>query len=189
MTEERQIGSFLVRKAESTDFFRLPEDLIESGIGPREQYVRCLSSKYESYTFLFDDVIIGMGGFIIYWLGVAEAWSVWGKEAGEKHKRSMLLTARTLNNEFIAKNLIWRLQATLRENLPCSWLEHVGDVRGDVKFQAGIIPTDYNRVLHILKARNGYGQGLRLACNFDGHLCLRELGPAIKKKKRLSEAV
>jgi hypothetical protein len=64
------------------------------------------------------------------------------------------------------------------------WLEHIEETTGDVKTQMGTIPADYNRILHILKARNSIGQGARLACQFDREdLSLKEIGMVVKTKQ------
>jgi hypothetical protein len=63
------------------------------------------------------------------------------------------------------------------------WLEHIDQTTGDVKTQLGTIPADYNRILHIIKARNSIGQGARLACTFDRDtLILKEAGMVVKNK-------
>lgn len=62
------------------------------------------------------------------------------------------------------------------------WLEFVGEISGPVKTRIGTIETGYNRVLHILKARNCSGQGLRIACEFDENLWLREVGLIVSRK-------
>lgn len=64
------------------------------------------------------------------------------------------------------------------------WLEHIEAKTGDVKTLMGTIPTEYNRVLHILKCRNGSGQGVRIACLFNrDDLCLKEMGIIVKNKE------
>jgi hypothetical protein len=69
------------------------------------------------------------------------------------------------------------------------WLEYVDQAAGDVKTQLGTIPADYNRILHIIKARNAAGQGARLACQFDrDDLRLKEIGIIVKNKQRLAES-
>ncbi len=64
------------------------------------------------------------------------------------------------------------------------WLESHNEKTGQVKASCGTIDQDYNRTLHILKARNGKGQGARLAYNFTGDtLKLSELGIIVREKK------
>ena len=62
------------------------------------------------------------------------------------------------------------------------WLEHHPEPKSsNVKMTLGTIKQDYNRTLHILKARNGIGQGVRIACDFQGtSLELNELGIIVK---------
>ena len=46
----------------------------------------------------------------------------------------------------------------------------------------------HNRTLHILKARNGRGQGCKIAFNFDPNsLLLDEYGLIVKKKKEKND--
>jgi len=69
------------------------------------------------------------------------------------------------------------------------WLEYIKDHQSsDVQTCLGTIPTQYNRVLHILKSRNGIGQGCRIACEFTSQdLSLKELGLIIKTKGKRNE--
>jgi len=63
------------------------------------------------------------------------------------------------------------------------WLESHSDRSGKIKTACGTTESAYNRTLHILKARNGKGQGLRLAFEFDSKtLTLQELGLIIKNE-------
>jgi hypothetical protein len=63
------------------------------------------------------------------------------------------------------------------------WLESHDTKESKVKTSVGTVPTNHNRTLHILKARNGKGMGLRLAYQFDpDSLTLRELGIILKDK-------
>lgn len=63
------------------------------------------------------------------------------------------------------------------------WLESHNEKTSQVKSSCGTIDQDYNRTLHILKARNGKGQGARLAYSFAGDtLKLNELGIIAKGK-------
>ena len=64
------------------------------------------------------------------------------------------------------------------------WLESHSDKTSKVKMNCGTTETEYNRTLHILKARNGKGQGIRLAFNFQSEsLTLRELGIIVRDGK------
>ncbi len=64
------------------------------------------------------------------------------------------------------------------------WLESHNEKTSKVKTTCGTTEMDHNRTLHILKARNGKGQTVKLACNFESEsLTLRELGIIIKKDK------
>ena len=61
------------------------------------------------------------------------------------------------------------------------WLESHTSKTNKIKMSVGTPETEYNRTLHILKARNGRGQGARLAYKFDGEsLTLAELGIIVK---------
>lgn len=64
------------------------------------------------------------------------------------------------------------------------WLESHDEKESKVYTTVGTAPTSHNRTVHILKARNGRGMGLRLAYQFDSaRLSLNELGPIMKEKK------
>ena len=65
------------------------------------------------------------------------------------------------------------------------WLEYHEDKTSSVKTCCGVDDITHNRTLHILKARNGKGNGLPLAFNFSpDSLTLNEYGIIIKKKKK-----
>lgn len=64
------------------------------------------------------------------------------------------------------------------------WLESHEIKTNKVKFDCGTSEAEHNRTLHILKARNGKGQGIKLACNFESEsLTLKEIGLIVKRKK------
>jgi RecA-family ATPase len=70
------------------------------------------------------------------------------------------------------------------------WLDYVDQTSGDIKTQLGTTSAQYNRVLHILKARNSTGQGIRLACTFDREdLSLKEIGMIVRNKQRTVEVM
>ena len=68
------------------------------------------------------------------------------------------------------------------------WLESHAEKISQVKTDCGRTEIEHNRTLHLLKARNGRGQGVKLAFNFQGEsLTLREEGIIVKKCKGESE--
>ena len=61
------------------------------------------------------------------------------------------------------------------------WLEIHDKKVHEVKTACGTIETEHNRTLHILKARNGKGQGMRLAYSLDPQsITFREHGVIVK---------
>ncbi len=66
------------------------------------------------------------------------------------------------------------------------WLEnHYDDKKtSNVTMAVGTIEIEHNRTIHILKARDGRGTGLKLAFNFDGQsLTLREEGVIVRRER------
>jgi len=64
------------------------------------------------------------------------------------------------------------------------WLESHEEKLSKVKTAVGTTEMTYNRTLHILKARNGKGMGLKLAFEFNSEsLRLNELGLIMREKK------
>ena len=64
------------------------------------------------------------------------------------------------------------------------WLESHGEKMSHVKMACGTTTAKHNRTLHLLKARNGKGQGVKLAFNFQSDsLTLKELGIIVRGKK------
>ena len=65
------------------------------------------------------------------------------------------------------------------------WLENHDMKTSQVKMACGTVDTEHNRTLHILKARNAKGTGIRLACTFQAEsLTLTEEGIILKKKNK-----
>ena len=65
------------------------------------------------------------------------------------------------------------------------WLEAHDTKKAKIKTPCGTEQQEINRTLHILKARNGKGHGLKLAFDFDSQtLKLIECGLIIKKGKK-----
>ena len=61
------------------------------------------------------------------------------------------------------------------------WLHAHEPKTSKVKTACGVLDTVHNRTVHILKARNGRGNGMQFACDFvSGNLTLKEFG-LIKK--------
>lgn len=69
------------------------------------------------------------------------------------------------------------------------WLErHAEPKTFEVQTPFGPTTATVNRVLHVCKARNGPGGGLKLAMHMDGSLRLREEGTIVRKPKRRDAA-
>ena len=57
------------------------------------------------------------------------------------------------------------------------WLEYHDDIKKNVRSMVGTTEREFNRTLHVMKARNGIGQGFKVAFDFSSdNLCLHELG-------------
>lgn len=64
------------------------------------------------------------------------------------------------------------------------WLESHADKTSTIKTPCGRTDMEHNRILHLLKVRNGKGQGVKLAYVFDSEsLSLKEEGIILRKKK------
>jgi replicative DNA helicase len=65
------------------------------------------------------------------------------------------------------------------------WLQNHEPLTSEILTDCGTDSVDHTRTLHILKARNGCGQGKRLAFELDKEsLCLKEIGVIVKKAKK-----
>lgn len=64
------------------------------------------------------------------------------------------------------------------------WFEAHEVKTSDVRFICGCSPANYNRTIHIVKARLGQGQGLRIAATFTDSLRLIEHGVVVKRKQK-----
>ncbi len=122
----RKFGEFTAIQAVPADFGRIHGDVIQLGVGDINEYANNWRVVSQAFTFWHKTMILGIGGFVKFWPGVAEAWSVWSTLAGEKHKKSMITAARTINNEYIHQEKLWRLHATLEGDVPESWMDHIG---------------------------------------------------------------
>ncbi len=65
------------------------------------------------------------------------------------------------------------------------WLESHDDKTSSVRTPCGTTDVEHNRTLHILKARNGKGQGAKLAYSFESEsLTLKEIGIILRKQNK-----
>lgn len=73
-----------------------------------------------SYTVLWDDVIVGVGGVSMMWKGVGEMWLILTKDSKRDgiHGIVALNTIRKKVDEIIEENNIVRAQATARIDFP-----------------------------------------------------------------------
>ena len=126
MIMSRIIGEFIVMQSVPQDILVLKGDTIQAGVGDLQKYANNLSAVASANTFWLDNRVVGLGGHVIYYPGVAEAWSVWSKKVAYSNKLSMVKCARVLNDEFARENGIWRMQAMRTKNVPSSWFEHIG---------------------------------------------------------------
>ncbi|MBN1127334.1 MAG: hypothetical protein JXA82_20205, partial [Sedimentisphaerales bacterium] len=70
------------------------------------------------------------------------------------------------------------------------WLESHSIKQSSTMTKCGPSESKHNRTLHILKARLGKGQGVRIACRFQGDtLSLHEMGPIIQRTQSIPEQV
>jgi KaiC/GvpD/RAD55 family RecA-like ATPase len=67
------------------------------------------------------------------------------------------------------------------------WLHSHQHKNSKIKTDCGTTEEGHNRTVHILKARNGKGHGMSIACEFNSEqLTLKELGLIIKKKSNVN---
>lgn len=68
------------------------------------------------------------------------------------------------------------------------WLESHADKTSRIKTACGTTEVEHNRTVHLLKARNGKGQGVKLACSFKSEsLTLHEVGIIVKKSQGVTK--
>lgn len=117
---------FDIRPTLPDDFEKISNDIVQDSVGDLSYFSRFLPLFNESFTALVDGEICGIGGFVIFWQGVAECFSIWTKKCAVRHKISMVRGTRNVINGFCERHKIWRLQATIGNNIPKTWLEHIG---------------------------------------------------------------
>jgi hypothetical protein len=81
-----------------------------------------------AWTGLIEGRVAGCGGMVILWPGTAEAWSVFADWTAA-YRRTMLCTCRRAMDSAAREYGLRRVQATLRTDLPDSWLRHLGFTR------------------------------------------------------------
>jgi len=65
------------------------------------------------------------------------------------------------------------------------WLEWHEPKESRVQTSIGAVDYEHNRTIHVLKARNGRGQGVRLAYTFEHkNLTMTEHGPIVKRERQ-----
>ena len=72
------------------------------------------------YTAIFQDEIVGVGGLVIHWPGVAEAWLILTANCkkGGLHGVIALRAIRDKLEELLKENNIRRVQSTIRTDFP-----------------------------------------------------------------------
>jgi predicted acetyltransferase len=121
-----KIGIFDIRPTIESDYIDIGTDIVQEGINVHGVLDMIKNVISEAYTASVDGRIQGIGGFIILWDGVAECFSIWTKECTRKYKLAMVRGTRAINKMFCEKRKIWRLQATIADNIPASWVKHIG---------------------------------------------------------------
>lgn len=79
-------------------------------------YPKMKPSPISSFTCMFDNEIVAVGGIIDYWQGVGEAWLIMTKQA-KKHDIFGLVALTVIEkkmNELIAEHKLRRVQAEVR---------------------------------------------------------------------------
>ena len=117
-----------IRPFEVDDAKQLKGMAIERGANLLDWAEAMAMTKGPAFTGLVDGKVAGCGGVVVLWDGVGEAWSIFPDWA-KKYKRYVLLYCRRFMEESAEDLKLWRVQATLEEGLPESWLEHLGFVK------------------------------------------------------------
>lgn len=94
----------------------------------------------------------------------------------------ILVTHPTKTTSFPDMNQLAGSAAYARFSQSILWLEAHDYKDSTIKMATGSIEESHNRTLHILKARNGRGQGMKLGFEFTDSLTLHEYGTIVKKK-------
>jgi hypothetical protein len=115
-----------IRPFEAADAEALRQ-AIDTGANLLDWAAGAASGAGPAGTGLVDGKVAGCGGVVLLWPGVGEAWSVWAPWAAN-YRKYMLLYCRQFIGQTMDRHKLHRIQATLRADLPESWLRHLGFV-------------------------------------------------------------
>lgn len=97
-----------------------------------------------------DGLIIGCGGFLVMWPGVADGWVIFRKIIEQEYRRDAYAAILGMLAVQIKKHGIWRIQATVRTDFPAGikYAEGLGFVREGLMRKYG--PDGSDRYLYAL---------------------------------------
>lgn len=88
--------------------------------GAVKTYPHLPAPDSNSYTIIFENEIVAVGGMVILWEGVGELWLMLTKNS-RKHEIYGLIALSAIEkkiNELIETNRVWRAQAVIRTDFP-----------------------------------------------------------------------
>jgi hypothetical protein len=122
MDGTRKIGEFQVLSAIPGDFRLLGVDTYRFGLDDMNSMANNSIFIAEANSFWIGTLLMGIGGFLLLWPGVAEAKFIWSKTAGLKYLTDIFNALKTMSKEYIDRHKIWRLQLLVTEPLPDKFL-------------------------------------------------------------------
>jgi hypothetical protein len=91
--------------------------------------------RYESFTALDGERVLGCGGVVPVWQGRAQAWAYLGRDLGP----FMVPITRAVKR-FLAEQSVRRIEATASWHDGCRWLEMLGFKRETAVPMEGYLP-------------------------------------------------
>lgn len=70
--------------------------------------------------------IIGVGGVVIFWPGVGEAWSSYSPAALANHRREVFAYSKKFLEIAEQTHELWRIQAIINPKVSAAWPKHLG---------------------------------------------------------------
>lgn len=102
-----------IRDATQEDLDYLKQNPIEGAV---KNYPK-LELNGSAKTAIVDGEIVGVGGVVVYWTGVGEAWIILSNKAKE-FKVEIIMCINRIMEQMIFENRLRRLQVTVRTDFP-----------------------------------------------------------------------
>jgi hypothetical protein len=104
-----------IRPIQEGDLELIRQNPLEEAV---KKYPDWKTPENNAWSALWNGKLIAVGGMIILWEGVGEAWLMLSKDFNGMSNIAVLLGLRKQLNKMVEDNKLWRVQAMVRPDVP-----------------------------------------------------------------------